>query len=735
MKFIDLIPLISSIFVFSLGFIVLSKNKKSRINFTFFLHSVSIAFWLFATFMMFINQNVIEKAIFWDKIVYSGVVFIPAFMYHFGLAYTKKNRNILLYLAYILSFFFCISVFSGYFVDDIFQYKWGVHTKAQILHHFFLVYFVLYVVLWFINIFIYYKKIASSIAKEQARYIIIGFLVLFSIGPLAYLPAYGIGIYPFSYISGVLFTIIISYAIIKYRLLNIKFVLRQSSVYIISLIVIFFLASVIKIVITKYFGEFVFWMDLMIIFFAVATFPYLKNKFFKLANEYFFTSLYDSQKLILQTGNELKTVLNIERVYDFLFSVFIKNFHIKAFGVLTYNESGKNYILQYNQNFKARKGDIFDRNLVVENAFIAQNQIVITEELKNLYYSDETKGLISLLENLEVELLIPLKIKGAPIGLLAMGGKETDEAYNEEDLKVLEIIAAQAAVAIENAQLYSEVQRFNIRLKKEIRKATEDLNTTNYELSSSNKKLSIAYKKLKQLDSAKNEFISIASHQLRTPLTSIKGFISLIREGDYGKISKQVDGALKKIFISNERLIKLVNDILNLSRIESGTFTFNFGKNDLTAMIKNVVEDFSLEVEERGLKIKFNKPEKKIPLFVFDRDKMQEVISNLIDNAIKYTTAGKIEVDIKDFERKIRIIISDTGKGMEEDEAKYVFEKFRRGVGSSSLNTEGTGLGLYVCKKIMNAHDGNIFAKSDGPEKGSQFIVELKKDLKMGKEK
>jgi len=182
-------------------------------------------------------------------------------------------------MGYLLSFVFLPLVFTKYFVSDIFIYKWGIHTKAQLFHHIFLIYFVIYVLLWFVNFSIYYKKITSPVAKTQTKYIILGFLLLFSIGPLAYLPAYGISIYPFSYISGVLFTIIVFYAIVKYRLLNIKLVFRSSFVYLLSLLVIFGLASVVKTLANKFFQEFIFWIDLITIFFAVASFPSIKNLF------------------------------------------------------------------------------------------------------------------------------------------------------------------------------------------------------------------------------------------------------------------------------------------------------------------------------------------------------------------------------------------------------------------------------------------------------------------------
>lgn len=722
---------------FFLGLLVFSKKKTlAGISLTFLC--LAVALWSLGYFIWQISGSA-DSSIFWLKFLTLFSIFIPVNFFIFSSIFLSLHKKpiyrIFMYIGLGAALAVVAVTSSDYLVQGVerrlsFEF-WPIAGKWYWLM---LVAFFSYFTTSLLLFFRAYRK-SSGILKDQLGFILVGTGLGFLGGATNFPLWYDVPVYPVGNFLASFYVIFITYAVIRHRLFNIKLVLRQSSVYILSLGVIFAMTSVIKVLGSRFLSEFIFWVDLTAIFLAVAIFPYLKNRFLKLANEYFFTSLYDSGKLILKTSNELKTVLNIDKVYDFLYATFSKNFHAKAFGVLTFNEEDKTYELQYNQGFKAQKGDVFDSNPVVEEKFIKRNQIVITEELKSLHYSEKTKDLIQLLERLGVELLIPLKVKGNLIGLLAMGSKETGEAYNDEDLQVLEIIAAQAAVAIENAGLYSEVKKFNVRLRREVKKATSDVKDANASLTSTNKKLTEAYDKLKQLDSAKNEFISIASHQLRTPLTSIKGFISLIRDGDYGKVSRGVDTALKKIFISNERLIKLVNDLLSLSRIESGKFTFNFEKNDIVGMVKNIVDNFELEAEDRGLKILFKKPEGKINPFVFDRDKMYEVVSNLVDNAIKYTPKGEIKVSLENSAKKIRVVVEDSGKGMEKDESQYVFEKFRRGVGSSNLNTEGTGLGLYVCKKIVDAHKGKIIAESEGPGKGSRFIVELKKDFKPASKK
>ncbi|MFW5885166.1 MAG: ATP-binding protein [Patescibacteria group bacterium] len=735
MNIITFIPLISAIVVFVLGFLVWRKGQRDRLSYTFALFSFFTAIWMIGTFMMFLNKGNLEAVAFWDRFVYVGVVYIPVAMFHFGLALTKNNTlkgKILLISGYILATLFLFLIPTKFFVNDIFIYKWGVHTKAQVFHHLFLAFFAFYVIAWFIMVYGYYnsRKI-SLVEKERVKYCFIAFIALASFGSLGFLPAYGVSIYPFSYLSGLIFVIIISYTIIRHRLMDVKLVLRKSTVVLASFVVVFGFAALVKILAEKIFLIFDFWVDLLVLAVGIFTYPYVRDYFFKLANKHFFSSLYDSRKVILETTNKIRTFLDTKKIYEFLDKTFVDIFHTRKFGVLDLDEEDNCYVVNYNNGFNLGNRKKFAENSALHNMFIKKNKTIILEEAKDLHYNEKTKETIDLMDKMGVELLVPLNIKKRTVGLLVLGPKETKEMYNDEDLQVLEIIGGQAAVSIENAQLYGEVKNFNRRLKKEIKEATTDLEKTNKELRTANIRLSKAYKKLRQLDDAKNEFVSIASHQLRTPLTSIKGFISMILQGDFGKYSSSVEDALKKIYISNERLIKLVNDLLSISRIEAGRFVFNLNKNNIKELISKTVETFEMEAKNKNLDLKLDLPEKDPEPFVFDKEKIQEVISNLIDNAIKYTQEGEIEIKLEDLKNKARITVSDSGRGMLKSEIESVFEKFRRGKKSNNLNTEGTGLGLYVCEKIVSAHQGKIWAESDGMGKGSRFIVEIPKNLEV----
>jgi len=260
----------------------------------------------------------------------------------------------------------------------------------------------------------------------------------------------------------------------------------------------------------------------------------------------------------------------------------------------------------------------------------------------------------------------------------------------------------------------------------------------------SSEKLLKINKKLEELDRAKSEFISIASHQLRTPLTSIKGFSSLLLENTFGKVPEKQKEAINKIFVNNEKLVLLVEDMLNVSRLESGRLQYDFEETEIVPLVGDVIKNLKLYAKNKKLYLKFLKPKEALPLILADQRKLSEIVANLIDNAIKYTPKGGVTVTIESFERSqkvgkfegtgtfdqtwVRVRVKDTGIGMSEEETVSIFEKFKKGNYTEEENgvlVSGTGLGVYISRQMTHASSGKLFAKSPGKNKGSEFILEL----------
>jgi len=244
------------------------------------------------------------------------------------------------------------------------------------------------------------------------------------------------------------------------------------------------------------------------------------------------------------------------------------------------------------------------------------------------------------------------------------------------------------------------------------------------ELQVLSQKLKDANLKLKDLDHARAEFISIASHQLRTPPATIKWYMSAILAGDFGKLEGELLEALKSVQLTNNELMSLIEDMLNASRIERGTMEFDFTEVDLISVVNAGVVELTPQAVAKKLKLIFNKPAKPIPQVVADREKIAQVVNNFIDNAVKYTKEGSITVSMDANDEFVTIKVSDTGKGMDKEALQGSFEKYKRGADSTKYSS-GLGLGLYVAKIIVVQHHGKIWAESKGVGRGSTFIFQL----------
>ena len=237
------------------------------------------------------------------------------------------------------------------------------------------------------------------------------------------------------------------------------------------------------------------------------------------------------------------------------------------------------------------------------------------------------------------------------------------------------------------------------------------------------KSLSVANEKLKGLDKLKTEFLSLASHQLRSPLTSIKGYSSLLLDGSFGTMDEKQKETVDRIFQSSNHLAKVVEDLLNVSKIEQGGMQYVMADFDLSKTVEDLAKDLSIPAEKKGIAISFSGAPG--TMVRGDMEKLRQVFLNLIDNAIKYTPEkGTIAVTVSKAGAAARVEIKDNGMGIPADIKETLFQKFNRGNGGK-VNTGGSGLGLYLAKQIVEAHKGRVSAESEGEGKGSTFIVEL----------
>lgn len=513
----SLLPLVSGVFVLTLGFFVWLKKPKELLHILFLFYTVAVFLWLFGTFRMF-NSIFLGDQIFWDRFLYVGVIFIPIVFYHFGVLYCDiKKQDGLVITGYLWAFIFLIFSQTDYFVKGVYQYSWGAHARAQMLHHLFLAYFFFYSVFFFVNLFIHYRR-SEGLHKRQVKYMLIGYGILDLIGPLAFLPAYGIPIYPVIFLSAIPFVLFMAYAIIRYNALDVKYI-----------------------------------------------------------------------------------------TVEVIVSMF---------------------------------------NLVI---------------LSEIFFS---------------------------------------KSYPELALRALAAVLVLAFSIILVKSVKKEIQR-----REQVTLLASSLEEANRHLS--------------EMDRQKTEFLSIAAHQLRTPITIIRGYADLLTDKQYGRLTTEGKSAIKKMDETAVNMTKMTDEFLDITHIESGKEKFDFCSNDLNCLISGVVAGLAEQASKKGLKIQWN-PKGRLEA-VFDMGKIRNCVSNFLDNAIRYSDKGTVKIETGRVDDGIFLRVKDEGLGFTRDDQVNFFQKFFRGQNTKGVNVTGTGLGLFVCKKFIEAHHGRIWAKSAGLGKGSEF--------------
>lgn len=292
------------------------------------------------------------------------------------------------------------------------------------------------------------------------------------------------------------------------------------------------------------------------------------------------------------------------------------------------------------------------------------------------------------------------------IGVFVASTKKRKEDLSEYDYVMIDNFVDGVGIAMEHSKLYSNLEN------------TE-------------KQLEAANLKLKEIDKLKDEFVSLASHELRTPMTVIKSYLWMILKKEGAMLSEKQKMYIDRAYTSTQRLINLVNDMLNVSRIESGRLTLTIKTIDIVELINTIYAEMLPKAQELKINLEFVKPTEVLPTVQADLERIEQVLINLIGNSLKFTPENgiiKISITNNPIEKAATISVADNGKGINKQDMTKLFQKFSM-VGTNYLvkqNAQGTGLGLYLSKSLIELMGGKIWVESEGEGKGSKFSFTLK---------
>ncbi|MBU1255987.1 GAF domain-containing protein [Patescibacteria group bacterium] len=709
MSFYAITALINAITGTILGLFVYFKNEKAKTNRAFALFCLSMAVWSYAYYFWQVTDNA-NSALFWSRGLMIGAIFGPIFYFYFVLRLINKvkERKKSLIFGYLIFFFFFLTNFTSLFVKGVSpKLGFAFWPEPGIFYHSFLLAWIFYALY---AVYLLFKKYFSSsgIIHTQIKYIFIGTIIGYLGVATNYLLWYDIPIPPIGNWTAAFYLAIVAYAILKYRLMDIRVAIKRSTIFSGVIIIItavyvmaaFLLGSVFFSGVYTFRSQVI--TGLIVAILVAVGFRPLYEWLKRTTDVFLFKGEYKPEELMADVTDVLSRTLDLDKVINTLEGQITQALRLENMEVVVFGKE--------DLEFKARKA----LNKLA-GYFKKEREVLVLEELKRKHsegiLSDKNFLYIEEMEKLKSALVIPLVLKERLLGLFLLKAKKSGDMFTNEDINTLETIASQASIAIENARLYEEMKDFSKTLQKEVNFQTKKLRDANI--------------RLQQLDKAKSEFISLASHQLRTPLSIIKGYISMMIEGSWGKVNKEQESQLEKVYLSNERLIRLVDDLLAVSRIESGRLELDFEMVSLEKMVISVIEEFKKVFSDKGLYLKYIKSKNLIPLIKIDSLKIRQVVQNLIDNAFQYTTEGGATIRFKTNKDKIIFSIKDTGIGVSKKEKVNLFEKFSRGHSGTKVHTEGTGLGLYLAAKLVTVHKGRTWVESEGKDKGSTFYFEL----------
>lgn len=513
-----------------------------------------------------------------------------------------------------------------------------------------------------------------------------------------------------------------AYAIIRHRLLDIRTIIFRAVAFA-SLTTLFFVTYGIGTYgVLSYLAQFNVSIAIQSVMatatmaLAVPSYRYFRTVLSKVTDRFFFQNKVNYQKALATIGKELSGTIDINQVSDSVLHAMKEFVRVRKTIIMLWDEERLEYVPTSTQGVEQFQVTVPSGHPLIH--WLREHKAVaIKDEIRTSLEGgdlpEQVQGkeeyLIETFEWLDAAVVIPLFVHQELTGLILLGEKLSGEQFSQEDVDFLEAFSPQAATALENARLYQQSLEFNERLRKEVEAATKELAQANIQL--------------KNLDKAKSEFLSIASHQLYTPLTALRGYISMLKEGDFGEINEKQEPVLDILQKSASRLIDLIKNLLDISRIESGRLELNLESISVIDLSRELVADLMPNAINKNLKLEFHEPSARVANVVADRERLRQVMLNFIDNAIKYTPAGRIDVRVYKQENHICFAVKDTGKGIKHEDIAKLFNKFMRVGGASRFHTEGTGLGLYVARQIISEHHGEVHVDSPGEGLGSTFTM------------
>lgn len=691
----NLLPLAAFVLNLSLAVIALLRNPSSRLNRVFAYFVGALAVWNIGVFMLRRSADA-PTAVFWEVVIHAGIVLVPALYYHFVLIFLEvtvlHRRSLLLTYAAALMFGAINLTGSELFMRGVTRTAWGWAPATGPLYLPFVLYFNGILVYSIALLLRAYRDLDSSFRRNRARLVLLGSFVSLAGGGVDFLrfiaarvypPADQI--YPVGIPANMVFALTLGTSIVRYRLFDVDVVVKKVAVYAGVGVVVTSLLALVTHVLEQSLSlhaTSAVWVAVPLGVLMTLLMSPVGQRLEARIERFMFARRQGCYETLLDLSQRMSTILNFDALVDTLVQGVVRGVPVTHGVLLVRDERAGAFV-------PARAAATLETSLAVAPLLLDslvvrwlshEEGVLVKEEAKvNPRLAAFFEGAEAELEALPGAVIVPLKVERRLVAILLLGEKLSGEIFDQQELRVLGVLANQGAVALENARLYEDLERTNARLREASR--------------------------------LKSQFLASMSHELRTPLNSIIGFSKVLLNRLDGDLTEKQEAYVRSVYSSSTHLLQLINSILDISRIEAGKLELRPEPFELLALVDECLESSAPLARGKPLKLERDVP-LELPRVTADRTKIKQVLLNLLSNAIKFTPSGRVVVRVRRLPEEVHVSVSDTGVGIRAADLGRLFEPFERLEHPLARQAGGTGLGLAISKKVIEAHGGRMWAES-----------------------
>jgi signal transduction histidine kinase len=674
-------------------------------------------------------------AVFWLRVHYTGAILIPTFFLHFVFKFVNRKISWALISLYGVATLLIITSFAGLLADTAPKQPFNYYTKVAPFYPVFVAFFSTAVIYAHYLLAKEYRK-ASDIQRGQVKYLFIGSGIGFAGGSTAFFPVFDWPIFPYGMYLVALYTAIVGYSIIRYRLMDITTVIHKTVMW----------AAMSSLIILPAGGLFYFasgWIRSLSpvqLFLLVAAFTLLLIPYIKVVqpriDHLFQRRKHDLQKILQDFIHEIAALKSLDELVNKLQTTIASVLYPEQTSIILLDvkaEMRKPFrVSGLPATFSAGRHATFlawleHENDVVEMDLIEADPRFLKIKEKARQYFGDVQG----------KLAVPLTHDAKLLGIINLGPKKNLKPYTGLDLDFLSHLKIEASIAFSNALLFDDVRKMSEELKQWAAELERKVDARTKELAESKQEVEKAYAKLKELDAIKTQFFANVSHELRTPLTLIMAPIESMLKGEIGELAPTQQGHVQIMHQNSLRLLKMINTLLDLAKIDAGKMQLALDQVNLTEFIKGIVASVSPMAEKKQIRLSF--VGNGLPDVVCDKEKVERVLLNLVFNSLKFTEpggavtvrCGKARPDEAAGQPDcVAVSVTDTGIGFPKEYRTRIFERFSQVDASASRKYEGSGIGLSLAKELVELHSGRIWAESE-PGKGTVMTFTLPMNLEL----